>query len=78
MKQDKQIKKSYQPSTPLTSGPSIRIPGETVHIGPGTVPTSAVSSSTTQFDKLEKGFKEASKQGTFGTVQEEYQPDGAK
>lgn len=43
----------------------IKLPGETVKIGPGTVPTSSTSISSTSISGMISGFKKASKMKLF-------------
>lgn len=43
----------------------IKLPTETVIVGPGTVPTSAASTSRTSVQEMATGLRKASKSGLF-------------
>lgn len=49
----------------MQSSYKIRIAGETILTGPGTVPTSAASVSRTSIKEMTSSLRKASREGTF-------------
>ena len=58
--------------TPVKKSLTIRLPGENISVGPGTVPTSTASVSYTSFKKMASELRKASKEGLFNNKDEAY------
>lgn len=61
-----------------TGMPKIKLPGETVTIGPGTVPSSAGSVPVTSIEELTKSIRKISKLGIFDKGDEANNQPGTK
>jgi hypothetical protein len=46
----------------------LKLPGETIIVGPGTVPTSTASAAHTSIKEIVAGFRKASKMGLFSSA----------
>ncbi len=70
--QTKEENKNYPIEKAYPENPQeIKLPGEIVHIGAGTVPTSTTSSSTTSIQEVVKSFRKISDLGIFDAVDKE-------
>lgn len=49
---------------------TIKLPGETVIVGPGTVPSSSASPARTSIEEMSAALKKASKLGLFDSYHE--------
>ena len=68
----KEEKQKYPINTGKPEAPQeIKLPGETIHIGAGTVQSSPASASTTSIQEVVKSFRKVSDLGIFDEVDRE-------